>query len=90
MRTWPGTRALALPAIGPGFALGVALPRYWVALGAFVVFEAAYLGGIVRAGMQSVARGRMEAALASGLGYRQANSATSCFPRRSGTCCGRA
>jgi His/Glu/Gln/Arg/opine family amino acid ABC transporter permease subunit len=51
--------------------LGVALPQYWVALGAFVVFEAAYLGEIIRAGVQSVPRGQVEAAEASGLAYAQ-------------------
>jgi His/Glu/Gln/Arg/opine family amino acid ABC transporter permease subunit len=49
-------------------AFGVALPQYSVALVAFVVFEAAYLGEIVRAGIQSVARGQVEAAVATGLG----------------------
>jgi polar amino acid transport system permease protein len=43
------------------------IPEYWVALIAFVVFEAAYLGEIVRAGVQSVARGQVEAATALGL-----------------------
>jgi polar amino acid transport system permease protein len=43
------------------------LPEYWVALSAFVVFEAAYLGEIVRAGVQSVPRGQVEAATATGL-----------------------
>lgn len=47
--------------------LGVPLPEYGVALAAFVVFEAAYLGEIVRAGIQSVPRGQVEAADASGL-----------------------
>jgi His/Glu/Gln/Arg/opine family amino acid ABC transporter permease subunit len=46
---------------------GRALPEYSVALAAFVVFEAAYLGEIVRAGIQSVARGQIEAATATGL-----------------------
>lgn len=50
-------------------AFGVSLPQYWVALIAFVVFEAAYLGEIIRAGIQSVARGQIEAAQATGLGY---------------------
>jgi polar amino acid transport system permease protein len=50
-------------------ALGVALPQYWVALVAFVVFEAAYLGEIIRAGIQSVPRGQVEAAQATGLRY---------------------
>ena len=43
------------------------LPGFWVALTAFVIFEAAYLGEIVRAGVQSVARGQVEAATAVGL-----------------------
>ena len=38
-----------------------------MALTAFVIFEAAYLGEIVRAGVQSVARGQVEAATAVGL-----------------------
>jgi len=50
-------------------AIGVALPQYWVALTAFVVFEAAYLGEIIRAGIQSVPRGQVEAASATGLPY---------------------
>ena len=50
-------------------ATGVALPQYWVALVAFVVFEAAYLGEIIRAGIQSVPRGQVEAAEATGLRY---------------------
>jgi len=47
--------------------LGKSLPEYGVALTAFVVFEAAYLGEIVRAGIQSVPRGQVEAATATGL-----------------------
>ncbi|HEY7141660.1 MAG TPA: amino acid ABC transporter permease [Methylomirabilota bacterium] len=50
-------------------ATGVSLPQYWVALVAFVVFEAAYLGEIIRAGIQSVPRGQVEAAEATGLPY---------------------
>jgi His/Glu/Gln/Arg/opine family amino acid ABC transporter permease subunit len=46
---------------------GKALPEYSVALAAFVVFEAAYLGEIVRAGIQSVPRGQIEAATATGM-----------------------
>src|SRR5690348_16487541 len=48
-------------------ALGVALPEYGIALTAFVVFEAAYFGEIVRAGVQSVPRGQVEAATALGM-----------------------
>jgi His/Glu/Gln/Arg/opine family amino acid ABC transporter permease subunit len=46
---------------------GKALPEYSVALIAFVIFEAAYLAEIVRAGIQSVPRGQVEAATATGL-----------------------
>ena len=50
---------------------GQRLPEYMVALTAFVVFEAAYLGEIVRAGIQSVSRGQREAATATGLSHTQ-------------------
>ena len=43
------------------------IPEYGVALTAFVVFEAAYFGEIVRAGIQSVPRGQVGAATALGL-----------------------
>jgi His/Glu/Gln/Arg/opine family amino acid ABC transporter permease subunit len=48
------------------------IPEYGVALTAFVVFEAAYFGEIVRAGIQSVPRGQIEAATAVGLSGTQA------------------
>lgn len=51
--------------------LGKSLPEYSVALTAFVVFEAAYLGEIVRAGIQSVPQGQVEAATATGLSHFQ-------------------
>ncbi|MBI3128568.1 MAG: amino acid ABC transporter permease [Candidatus Tectomicrobia bacterium] len=47
--------------------LGMAIPEYEVALTAFVIFEAAYFGEIVRAGIQSVPRGQVEAAASVGL-----------------------
>jgi len=47
--------------------LRVTIPEYGVALTAFVIFEAAYFGEIVRAGVQSVARGQVEAATALGM-----------------------
>jgi His/Glu/Gln/Arg/opine family amino acid ABC transporter permease subunit len=50
---------------------GKSLPEYSVALAAFVIFEAAYLAEIVRAGIQSVARGQVEAATATGLSSAQ-------------------
>jgi His/Glu/Gln/Arg/opine family amino acid ABC transporter permease subunit len=52
--------------------LGLPLPEYGIALTAFVIFEAAYFGEIVRAGVQSVARGQVEAARALGLSGAQA------------------
>jgi len=52
-------------------ALHRPIPEFWVALTAFVIFEAAYLGEIVRAGVQSVARGQVEAATAVGLSGTQ-------------------
>ena len=51
--------------------LGKSLPEYAVALTAFVIFEAAYLAEIVRAGIQSVPRGQVEAATATGLSKNQ-------------------
>jgi len=47
--------------------LQIPLPEYGVALTAFVIFEAAYFGEIVRAGVQSVSGGQVEAARALGL-----------------------
>jgi polar amino acid transport system permease protein len=47
--------------------LKISLPEYGIALTAFVIFEAAYLGEIIRAGIQSVAQGQLEAAAATGL-----------------------
>ena len=51
--------------------LRTSLPEYGIALMAFVVFEAAYLGEIVRAGIQSVPRGQVEAATSAGLSAAQ-------------------
>ncbi len=51
--------------------LNRSIPEYSVALAAFVIFEAAYLGEIVRAGIQSVPRGQVEAATAVGLSGTQ-------------------
>jgi polar amino acid transport system permease protein len=47
------------------------VPEYWVALTAFVIFEGAYIGEIVRAGIQSVPKGQIDAATAAGLNYFQ-------------------
>jgi ABC-type amino acid transport system permease subunit len=51
--------------------LRISLPEYGIALTAFVIFEAAYLAEIVRAGIQSVSRGQVEAASATGLSRAQ-------------------
>jgi His/Glu/Gln/Arg/opine family amino acid ABC transporter permease subunit len=51
--------------------IGRPVPEYWVALTAFAMFEGAYIGEIIRAGIQSVAKGQVEAATASGLNYGQ-------------------
>jgi His/Glu/Gln/Arg/opine family amino acid ABC transporter permease subunit len=47
--------------------LRLPIPEYGVALTAFVIFEAAYFGEIVRAGVQPVPRGQVEAATALGM-----------------------
>ena len=51
--------------------IGRPVPEYWVALTAFVIFEGAYIGEIIRAGIQSVPKGQVDAASASGLSYVQ-------------------
>jgi polar amino acid transport system permease protein len=50
---------------------GKSLPEYSVALSAFVIFEAAYLAEIVRAGIQSVPHGQLQAAIGTGLSRAQ-------------------
>ncbi len=50
---------------------GTRPPEYAIALAAFVIFEAAYLAEIVRAGIQSVPRGQTDASVATGLSYGQ-------------------
>jgi His/Glu/Gln/Arg/opine family amino acid ABC transporter permease subunit len=51
--------------------LRIPLPEYGIALAAFIFFEGAYLGEIIRAGIQSVPRGQIEAAASSGLSSAQ-------------------
>jgi His/Glu/Gln/Arg/opine family amino acid ABC transporter permease subunit len=51
---------------------GRPLDNFTSALIAFIVFEAAYLAEIVRAGIQSVPVGQAQAAISSGLSQRQA------------------
>jgi polar amino acid transport system permease protein len=52
-------------------ALGAAVPSFVTMIYALVFFEAAYLAEIVRAGIQSVPKGQVEAARSLGLGYLQ-------------------
>jgi His/Glu/Gln/Arg/opine family amino acid ABC transporter permease subunit len=54
--------------------LQMPLPEYGIALAAFVFFEAAYLGEIVKAGIQSVPRGQIESASSIGLSSTQTMS----------------
>jgi polar amino acid transport system permease protein len=54
--------------------LRMPLPEYGIALAAFVFFEAAYLGEIVKAGIQSVPRGQIESASSIGLSSAQTMS----------------
>lgn len=51
---------------------GQPLDNFTSALIAFIVFEAAYLAEIVRAGIQSVPLGQVQAAISTGLTHRQA------------------
>lgn len=52
-------------------ALGRPIGSFYSALIAFVLFEAAYYSEIMRAGIQSVRGGQVQAGRASGLGYWQ-------------------
>jgi polar amino acid transport system permease protein len=51
---------------------GRPIPPFQSAVAAFVVFTSAYIGEIVRAGIQSIPKGQTEAALSSGLTGTQA------------------
>jgi len=55
---------------GDAYATGIG--PFYSALIAFTMFEAAYYCEIIRAGIQSVPRGQVDAAYALGLTYRQA------------------
>jgi polar amino acid transport system permease protein len=52
-------------------ALGTAVPSFITMIYALVFFEAAYLAEIIRAGIQSVPKGQVEAARSLGLSYTQ-------------------
>ena len=51
------------------FAIGRPIGAEWSAVITFTAFESAYYSEIMRAGVQSVARGQVNAAFALGLGY---------------------
>ncbi|MCD0503251.1 amino acid ABC transporter permease [Bordetella petrii] len=51
--------------------IGVEVPPFSTALAAIIVYESAFLAEIVRAGIQSLPAGQVEAARAVGLGYWQ-------------------
>ena len=51
---------------------GVKTDQFWTMLIALVIFDAAYLAEIVRAGIQGLPKGQMECARALGLPYLQA------------------
>jgi polar amino acid transport system permease protein len=57
--------------LGP-VLFGYTLPEFHSALAAFIVFTGAYVAEIVRAGVQSLPKGQMEAARGSGLTRGQA------------------
>lgn len=52
-------------------ALGAAVPSFVTMIYALVLFESAYLAEIIRAGIQSVPKGQVEAARSIGLSYAQ-------------------
>ena len=56
---------------GLPLALNTDIPAYPAAIAALSVYCSAYMAEVVRAGLQSVARGQAEAAEALGLRYRQ-------------------
>ncbi|BAH42196.1 MULTISPECIES: amino acid ABC transporter permease [Brevibacillus] len=51
--------------------VGIKLDKFWAAVLALVIFEAAMLSEIVRSGLTSVEKGQIEAARSSGLNYVQ-------------------
>ena len=53
----------------------------------FIMFEAAYFCEIMRAGIQSIAKGQVGAGYALGLTYWQVDEARSSCRRRFATCC---
>ncbi|MBI5816185.1 MAG: amino acid ABC transporter permease [Nitrospinae bacterium] len=53
-------------------ATGGAVPESRTVIAALTIFTSAYMGQIVRAGIEGVPRGQMEAAMSTGLGYWQA------------------
>ncbi|HQN78752.1 MAG TPA: amino acid ABC transporter permease [Syntrophales bacterium] len=52
--------------------LGRPAPESWTVIAALTLFTSAYMSQIVQAGIESIPRGQMEAALSTGLGHNQA------------------
>lgn len=56
------------------FGLGkfLRLGAYWAAIVGLAIFSGAFVAEVVRAGIEAVPKGQMEAARSSGMGYKQA------------------
>jgi len=70
-RAFPPLVLLVLIYFGVPF-LGIDLPKFAAVGLAFFLNTSSYYGEIIRAGIESIPRGQMDAALSSGLRYRQA------------------
>ena len=51
--------------------IGVSLPPFWAAVSALGIYTSAFVAEVVRAGIQAVSRGQVEAARSLGLRYMQ-------------------
>nr|WP_124728772.1 amino acid ABC transporter permease [Staphylospora marina] len=53
-------------------SLGINLPTFWVGSLGLAIYTSAFIAEVIRAGIQAVPKGQMEAARSSGLSYVQA------------------
>jgi aspartate/glutamate/glutamine transport system permease protein len=53
-------------------SVGIKLPTFWVGSLGLAIYTSSYIAEVIRAGIQSVPKGQMEAARSSGLTYIQA------------------
>lgn len=51
--------------------IGISLPAFWAAVAALGIYTSAFVAEVVRAGIQAVSRGHIEAARSLGLSYLQ-------------------